>query len=166
MLLNIPKFDSEIAGSRSKSVFNNRMPSGIENLLTVALELSISLSDVLLKTIVAQDPKLEERIIRSRGKKVVIEGRELDIVDSTLVTVAKWDSDIELLVGIGFEAGEGTCTIPANSSKLTIAGNTVRITLVVRDDTVKDLGGFDTYSDSKIMLRDKKQINKAYQGDI
>mmetsp|Transcript_76412 Transcript_76412/g.105722 ORF Transcript_76412/g.105722 Transcript_76412/m.105722 type:complete len:246 (-) Transcript_76412:116-853(-) len=127
LLLDIPKLDSEVTRGSSNSVFDNRMPSGVENLFTVTLKLGISFRDVLRNTILVNNPKLASSIIRCGGKKLIVERRELKIIDTTLVTVAKRDSHIKLLESIIFKASKRTCTIPANSSELSIAHNAIGI---------------------------------------
>jgi len=150
LLLDVPKLDSEVSRCSSKSVLNNRMPSGIEDLLAVSLKFSISLFNVFSDTIGFHDPKLASRIIGSRGKKLVIEGRELEIIDNSVMTLAQWDSHIKLLVGIGLEASKSAWAIPANSSEFTSIGSAVRIILAAWHDTIKSLFGLDTKEISKL----------------
>jgi len=144
LLLDIPKLDSEITRCSSKSVLNNRMPSGVKHLLAVTLKLSVSLTNVLTKTFSGNNPKLASRVVGTGGKKLIVKRRELDIVDNTLVTVAKWDSHIKLLESFRLEAGKRTWAIPANSSELSIASNTIRVIFGGWDGILKLLSRFDT----------------------
>lgn len=98
LVLDIPDADSLIEAGGREGIVRSGVEPLEQQLLSVAIELSIADLHITGNTLLRDDPELDSAILRGSGEEVIVEGGEFEINNGAGVALDEGDIGLKLLV--------------------------------------------------------------------